>query len=95
MYLSTFNQTLNDEDNMKKSALAIMSILGTALLSTAAHSASFDCSKAATWVEKTICESSEISKLDEAMAKKYKQNLANTSDYEDSQTYSILNIKML
>lgn len=87
MYLSTFNQTLNDEDNMKKSALAIMSILGTALLSTAAHSASFDCKKAATWVENTVCANAELSKLDDAMAEKYKRDLANTSDYEDSQTY--------
>ena len=72
---------------MKKSALAIMSILGTALLSTAAHSASFDCKKAATWVENTVCANDELSKLDEAMAKKYKQNLANIANEEDIEAY--------
>ena len=56
------------------------------ILSTHANSASFDCTKATTWVEKTICESLELSKLDEAMAKKYKNNLVNHSD-EDSKTY--------
>ncbi|MEC5209580.1 uncharacterized protein YecT (DUF1311 family) [Psychrobacter sp. PL15] len=70
---------------MKKLVLAIASILGASLLSTQANSASFDCKKAATWVEKTICKSPELSKLDDAMAKKYKQNLTNTFDYEDSE----------
>ena len=65
---------------MKKSALATISILGACLLSTPANSASFDCNKAATWVEKTICQSPELSKLDETMAEKYKQNLSDTSD---------------
>uniref|UniRef100_UPI00387E9933 lysozyme inhibitor LprI family protein n=1 Tax=Psychrobacter sp. GW64-MNA-CIBAN-0177 TaxID=3140449 RepID=UPI00387E9933 len=68
---------------MKKLTSIILSTLGTALLFTHAHSASFDCEKAATWVEKTICESSELSNLDEAMANKYKQELANNSGYED------------
>ncbi len=65
---------------MKKIALATISILGACLLSTPANSASFDCNKAATWVETTICENSELSKLDDAMAKKHKENLADTSD---------------
>lgn len=69
---------------MKKQLLAPLIILGTALLPATAHSASFDCKKAATWVEKRVCANSELSKLDDAMAEKYKRDLANTSDYEDS-----------
>lgn len=68
---------------MKKLTLATISILGTCLLSTHANSASFDCSKAATWVEKTICKNPELSRLDEAMAKKYKKDLSNASDKDD------------
>ena len=72
---------------MKKSALVTISILGACLLSTPANSASFDCNKAATWIEKTICKSAELSKLDDDMAKKYKENLASTANYEDSKAY--------
>lgn len=72
---------------MKKSALAIISILGTTLLPAAAHSASFDCKKAATWVEKTVCANAELSKLDDAMANKYKRDLANIANEEDIETY--------
>ena len=72
---------------MKKPLLAILSILGTCLLFTPANAASFDCSKAATWVEKTVCESPELSKLDDTMAKKFKSNLATYSDYEDSKAF--------
>ena len=72
---------------MKKKALAIISILGTLLLCGQANSASFDCNKAATWTEKTICKNPELSKLDDAMAKKYIKNLANVSDYEVSKDY--------
>ena len=69
---------------MKKLCITTIGILGTCLLSTYANSASFDCNKAATWVEKTVCESSELSKLDDTMAKKYKSNLDAAPDYEDS-----------
>ncbi|MGP9688643.1 lysozyme inhibitor LprI family protein [Psychrobacter sp. AOP22-C1-C5] len=72
---------------MKKLSLAIINILGTALLSTTANAASFDCNKANTWVEKTICANAELSTLDNAMAEKYKRDLANTSDYEDSEIF--------
>ncbi|WLP94762.1 lysozyme inhibitor LprI family protein [Psychrobacter sp. M13] len=65
---------------MKKLALATISILAACLFSTPANSASFDCNSAAAWVEKTICKNPELSKLDETMAEKYKQNLADTSD---------------
>lgn len=74
---------------MKKLALVTVNILGFSLLSTYANSASFDCNKASTWVEKTICKSSQLSKLDEAMAKKYKNDLINESDDEDSKDWVI------
>ena len=72
---------------MKPFIVATLSILGASLLSTAAHSASFDCKKAATWVETSICKSPELSKLDEAMAKKYTNNLANAANIGGSNTY--------
>ncbi|ALF59887.1 lysozyme inhibitor LprI family protein [Psychrobacter urativorans] len=72
---------------MKKLTLTISSILGISLLSTYANSASFDCNKASTWVEKAICKSPELFKLDDAMARKYRKNLANVPDYEVSKDY--------
>ncbi|MDN5565537.1 MAG: lysozyme inhibitor LprI family protein [Psychrobacter sp.] len=72
---------------MKKLALATISILATCLLSAPAYSASYDCNKAATWVEKNICKNPELSKLDDAMAQKYKIELASAADYQDSKSY--------
>ena len=57
---------------MKKLCITTISILGACLLSTYANSASFDCNKAASWVEKTVCGSPELSKLDDTMAKSIK-----------------------
>ena len=72
---------------MKKLWITIIGILGTCLLSTYANSASFDCNKAATWVEKTVCDSPELSRLDNVMAKKYRTNLNNVANEEDSKSY--------
>ncbi|MBH0095081.1 DUF1311 domain-containing protein [Psychrobacter sp. NZS113] len=72
---------------MKKLCITTISILGTCLLSTYANAASFDCKKTVSWVEKTVCESPELSKLDDAMAEKYKSNLVTSSDYEDSKAF--------
>ena len=74
---------------MNKLTLAIVSMASIYILSTHANSASFDCKKATTWVEKTICESPELSKLDEAMAKKYKNNLVSESNDKDSKDWMI------
>ncbi len=41
-----------------------------------AQSASFDCAKASTYVEKEICHNPYLSKLDEALATNYKYMLA-------------------
>ena len=72
---------------MKKLCITTIGILGTCLLSTYANSASFDCNKAATWVEKTVCDSPELSKLDNVMAKKYKSNFSAAPEYEDSKAF--------
>lgn len=72
---------------MEKLSVATISILGACLLSTNANSASFDCSKAITWVEETICTSTELSALDEAMAKKYREDINNAANDEDSEIY--------
>lgn len=72
---------------MKRLCIATIGILGTCLLSTHANAASFDCNKAASWVEKTVCDSPELSKLDNVMAKKYRTNLNNVANEEDSKSY--------
>lgn len=74
---------------MKKPSIIILSILGICILNSNANSASFDCKKAETWVEKTVCADPKLSKLDDAMAQKYKQNLADTSDKDDKNNLTI------
>jgi uncharacterized protein len=59
--------------------LVVIIIALFGLLSTQANAASFDCKKAATWVEKTVCSNPELSKLDEQMAKAYHDALASLS----------------
>ncbi len=60
---------------MKK--LIIWSIL---FFSVSSFSASFDCSKAGTPIEIEICNSSELSFLDEALAQAYRSQIASTSE---------------
>lgn len=47
----------------------------TAWFAPISHSQSFDCDKAATTVEKTICSDSELSRLDEALEQAYSATL--------------------
>lgn len=47
-----------------------------ALFSPSAYAASFDCSKAKTYVEQQICKHVTLSKLDEALTENYKGSLA-------------------
>lgn len=63
-------------------ASAMVSILAALALSCAfpAQAASFDCAKAATAVEKTICADAELSRLDEELARAYAQALAEAAD---------------
>jgi uncharacterized protein len=62
----------------------IIILLG--LSSTHATAASFDCKKAASWVEKTVCSNPELSKLDEQMAKAYHDALASLSPEGQQET---------
>ena len=55
--------------------ILISVILFWGLFSFQATAASFDCKKASTWLEKTICANPELSKLDEQMAKAYSDAL--------------------
>ena len=41
--------------------------------------ASFNCAKAKTWAEKTICNTKQLSNLDELLDASYKKALASTS----------------
>lgn len=72
---------------MKKSLCVIISILSPFVASVSATAASFDCNKARTWVEQTICSQPELSRLDEIMAKEYKAKLATATEYEDSNAF--------
>lgn len=51
-------------------------ILAMLLISPLAQAASFDCSKAASFAEKSICSSAELGALDDALASNYKAMLA-------------------
>jgi uncharacterized protein len=61
-------------------------ILLFGLLSTQANAASFDCNKANTWLEKTVCSDEVLSKLDEQMAKAYQDALASLSPEGQEET---------
>jgi hypothetical protein len=56
------------------------------LLSTQAIAASFDCNKAASWLEKTVCSDPELSKLDEQLGKAYQDALASLSPEGQEET---------
>src|SRR5208337_5111845 len=72
---------------MKKSVPILLTIIALfGLLSTQANAASFDCKKAATWVEKTVCSNPELSKLDDEMAKAYHDALASLSPEGQKET---------
>ena len=45
-----------------------------------ASAASFDCAKASTLVEKTICSDSQLSNLDDLLMQSYKKSLANSAN---------------
>lgn len=50
------------------------------LLPLHSYAASFDCTKAKTWAEKTVCSTKQLSSLDELLAASFKKALANTDD---------------
>jgi uncharacterized protein YecT (DUF1311 family) len=58
----------------------ILYLFGLLALALPAQSASFDCAKAATKIEKLICGDDEISKLDDALSKTYQKVLERNDD---------------
>ena len=58
----------------------LLTVLGWLMLSFAAQAASFDCTKSTNKVEKLICSNSELTKLDEDMAKVYDELRKKTPD---------------
>ena len=69
---------------MTKSIFTSLAVFVSCLVSMPAFSASFDCAKASSWVEKTICSNTQLSILDEQMAQHYKNSLTNASDSPSS-----------
>ncbi len=63
-----------------------IAIIICGLISTQATAASFDCKKASTWLEKTVCANPELSKLDEQMAKAYQDALKSLSPEGQKET---------
>jgi uncharacterized protein len=50
------------------------------LLAVESHAVSFDCAKAATLVEKTICSEKRLSELDDLLMQSYRQAVANVAN---------------
>jgi uncharacterized protein len=67
-----------------KRLFTVIAVFG--LLSTQANAASFDCNKAVSWLEKTVCSNPELSKLDEELAKAYHDALASLSPEGQKET---------
>lgn len=65
---------------MSKSLMKLSVCLYLGFFSTSSFAASFDCKKAASLVEKAICSNPTLSKLDDSLAKAYKQALNKASD---------------
>jgi uncharacterized protein len=77
---------LKNRERNTKTSIGIIIIALFGFLSIQATAASFDCKKAASWVEKTICANPELSKLDEEMAKAYHDALASLSPEGQKET---------
>lgn len=65
---------------LKKAIVRVIGVVGVATLPGSLQSASFDCAKAATPIEKMICESPPVSNLDEQLAAAYKVALEKAID---------------
>ena len=66
--------------------LGVIIIALFVLLSTQATAASFDCKKASTWVEKTVCSDEVLSQFDDQLAKAYHDALASLSPEGQKET---------
>lgn len=68
---------------MKNSNLIQVTLIGLLTLQISiANAAGFDCKNATTRVEKTICNSSDLSRLDEDMSKSYRRALSMVERYQ-------------
>ncbi len=65
---------------LRIAATALLAALTLAAWEAPAQAASFDCAKAATVVEKTICGDAGLSRLDEALGESYAEALAQAAD---------------
>lgn len=61
---------------MKRSVI-LFSVMGMSMCS---YGAGFNCAKAGTWVEKTICADAQLSQLDEQLMTTYKKALSTKAD---------------
>lgn len=64
----------------KLSVVSAFVLFSTQTASLTAHAASFDCTKASSLMEKTICSNPELSKLDEDLAKIYSELMVQLKD---------------
>lgn len=67
---------------LQKKIHGIAIFMSSMLLSNYASAASFDCTKAATKVERTICSNPELSRLDDEMGISYKKALKYAADVD-------------
>ena len=67
-------------------AIALFIIALCGLFPTQATAASFDCNKAATWVEKAVCSDEVLSQFDDQLAKAYSDALASLSPEGQKET---------
>ena len=81
------NKCVGHEKDRMNSSSRLKTIVGMGLgmlfLLTTAQAASFDCGKAASEVEKMICNDDELSKLDESLSKAYLRALTRTHRKRD------------
>lgn len=61
-------------------------LAGMLAVSLHSHGASFNCAKANTWTEKTICSDKQLSDLDELLMASYKKASSNASNETDLKT---------
>lgn len=57
-----------------------LALVGLLMLPISLYAAGFDCAKASSWAEKTICADPQLSDLDELLAASYKKALAGSSE---------------
>lgn len=65
---------------MKRWTLSAFAFFSFGLYSLPAFSASFDCRKASTWVERTVCSDAQLSKLDDELAQHYQDEMEDAKD---------------